>query len=186
MFGLSISSRLSNRLLLALWLPLTPPAWAEEPAAPARAPTAAETVGVPDAAPLAQTFDLRGARVREVIRTTLSTQASSDYRIEPAAELTQQQKLVAALEQDPPMVHKKAATAAPRLPDRPPPCDGFISCGIETLLGLEDFDDETYGRVERNRLMNQGSFNDRSSINASVALPMTNAQAQVAGAPLKP
>jgi hypothetical protein len=62
-------------------------------------------------------------------------------------------------------------TAAPRLPDRPPRCDGFFTCGIETLLGLGDFDDELYGRVERNRLMNQGSFTNSSKINASIPLP---------------
>ncbi len=107
--------------------------------------------------------------MRNVIRAAASTQMATDYRVEPSKPDRAEPDLAAALREDKPKVVRKEP--APRLPERPPPCDGFWSCGLETLLGLEDFDDEVYARVQRDRLMNQGSFTDSSKINASVGLP---------------
>ncbi|HUQ11008.1 MAG TPA: hypothetical protein VM146_11895 [Steroidobacteraceae bacterium] len=169
----------------ALLLPLTLTAWATEPSSTPE-PTEATDVGSARAASRANAFDLRGANVRDIVRSAAATQSASDYRIEPPkTQPRTDAELAALLRQEKPAVERKPPSK-PRLPDRPPPCDGFVSCGVETLLGLGDTDEESYGRVERNRLMNQGSFTDRSSINASVPLPMSPAEAQEAGAPHKP
>lgn len=143
--------------------------------------------------PAATVFDLRSATVRDVVRQSAS-QVVSTYRPDSAIParsdtprpdpLHSEARIAAALRVGAPKV--TTPRPAPRLPQRPPPCDGFISCGIESLLGLEDFDDESYGRVERNRLMNQGSFMDSSRIHSSITLPMAPAETQRAGAPHRP
>lgn len=130
---------------------------------------ATDTLAKPESDRPAPGFELRSESVRTVIRTAASTQMATDYRVETSKPVRVQPDIAAALRQDKPQVVRKESV--PRLPERPPPCDGFWSCGLETLLGLEDFDDEVYARVQRDRLMNQGSFTDSSKINASVALP---------------
>ena len=128
-------------------------------------------------------FDLRSESVRNVLKATAATQASYEHRIETAPR---EKPDLAAVLRERPEPPAKRETTKPRLPDRPPPCDGFFSCGLEVLLGLEDFDDELYGRVERQRLMNQGSFTDSSKINASVGLPISSSAARAASGPLQP
>lgn len=172
--------------LCALLLPLTMMAGAAEPSR-AGAPSAAERIEEPAATtPLAQSFDLRGANVRQVLRAAAATQANYDFRVEPEKALGAGAALDAALRTPYPPAKKKKPAAKPQLPRRPPSCDGPISCGVETLLGLGDADDELYARVERNRLMNQGSFTDKSGFNASIALPRSQREAREAGAPIRP
>jgi hypothetical protein len=170
-----------------LLLPLTMMTGAAEPTRTS-VPTAAErVVGGPAATTsLAQAFDLRGANVQQVLRAAASTQANYDYRIETEKTPSADAVLEAALRTPYPTLKKKKPAAKPRVPSRPPSCDGPISCGVETLLGLGDFDEELYGRVERNRLMNQGSFTDRSKIDASIQMPMSQQEMQSAGRPLRP
>lgn len=153
-------------------LALTVGAWAADPAA-----TAAQA-GPDQTAPL-PTFDLKSESVRNLVRAAADTQSNSNYRVETAPR---QKPDLAAILRQPAESRPKRETPKPQLPDRPPPCDGFISCGIETLLGLEDFDDAVYDRVARHRLMNQGSFTDSSKINASVGMPNPSAGAS-AGPP---
>lgn len=146
----------------ALLLPLM--AVAAEPAQPAQSVVPGNPEAPIPASPnLAQTFDLRSSAVREVVRATASTQASADVRFEPVKR--DKPDLAEALRVERPA---KRREAAPRLPDRPPPCDGFFSCGLETLLGHNDndFDDEQYARQQKNVLMNQGSFTDKSNCDA--------------------
>lgn len=144
-------------------------------------PTPSAVQAMPDQLAPSIGFDLKSESVRNLVRAAAATQSGSNYRIEPAPR--QKQDLAAILRERPasPPPREKAR---PRLPERPPPCDGFISCGIESLLGLEDFDDELYDRVARHRLMNQGSFTDSSKINASVGMP--NPSAGSSAGPLRP
>lgn len=134
--------------------------------------------------PVPPGFDFRSEAVRKLVQATAATQSNTDYRIEASKPSGTQKDLTEALRRPGPPVVKEEPPE-PRLPERPPPCDGFWSCGIEALLGLEDFDDEVYGRVERHRLMNQGSFTDSSKIHQSVSLPVP-AGAQDDTGPLRP
>ncbi len=105
--------------------------------------------------------------MRNVVRATASTQSGTFNRIEPAPRA--KPTLAEPLTQEYPPAPPPRREATPRLPGPPPSCDGFFSCGIETLLGLHDHDFEDqqeYERQERNRLMNQGSFTDKSGCEA--------------------
>lgn len=177
---------LSRKWIGALLLPLTVTAWAAESQTSASTPTAAEPASAEHAAATSRAgaFDLRGAKLREIVRAAASTQMGSDYSVEPAKPVDTDALLAQTLRQDREAPKKKPAK--PRLPDCPPPCDGLISCGLDTLLGLDDFDEQLYAQAESNRLMYQGSFTDRSSINAGVSLPLSHAAVQVAGALLRP
>jgi hypothetical protein len=174
-----------RKWLVALLLPLTLTAAAAEPTADASVPTAVEhQPGEPDRTD-APAFDFRSTNVREIVRATAATQASSDYRVESAPRA--KPDLVAALKQNRPAPRKPKR--APRLPGPPPSCDGFISCGVETLLGLNDSDDQyeyeqLYARVNRDRLMRQGAFTSWNDVEATVTLPMSPGEASKAGAPL--
>ena len=160
-------------------LALVTSSWAAEPPTNAGAEARIE-----QDQPVPPGFDLRSEAVRKLVRVTASTQANIDYRIEDSKPSSTQKGLTEALRRPgPPVVEEEPP--APRLPERPPRCDGFWSCGIEALLGVEDYDDEVYGRVLRNRLMNQGSFTDSSKIHQSVALPVSPG-AQGDTGPLRP
>jgi hypothetical protein len=168
----------------ALLLSSTLTAGAAEPSSTS-APAAAESADAATAAaPLARSLDLRGADVRAVVRATASTQAAIDYHIERAAPPERTDAELATTLKTPVVAEKRPYKVL--LPVRPAKCDGFVSCGIETLLGLEDFDDNTYGRVQRHRLMNEGSFMDKSSINASVPMPKTPEETQEATRQVRP
>jgi hypothetical protein len=158
-------------------LALVTSGWAAEPA-----PDVGATVE--QGQPEPPGFDLRSESVRKLVQATAATQANTEYRIETTKPPRTQADLIEALRrQGPPVV--KEEPPAPRLPERPPPCDGFWSCGIEALLGVKDYDDEVYGRVMRHRLMNQGSFTDSSKIHQSVPLPVSPG-AQGDTGPLRP
>jgi hypothetical protein len=158
-------------------LALVTSGWAAEPAPDAGAKLEHDQPEPPG-------FDLRSESVRKLVQATASTQANTDYRIEDSRPSPTQKDLTEGLRrQSPPVV--KEEPPLPRLPERPPRCDGFWSCGIEALLGVEDYDDEVYGRVLRNRLMNQGSFTDSSKIHQSVSLPVSSG-AQGDTGPLRP
>jgi hypothetical protein len=143
---------------------------AAEPAPTALAPAPTRDDAAKAAStPLRTAFDLRGSAVRELVRVTAARQSDTGYRIESTAPA--KQDLAEALKQERPAPRRPTK---PRLPDRRPGCDGFLSCGIETLLGLHDDDgevDEEYGRRERHRLMNEGSFTDKSACEACQAPP---------------
>ena len=159
-------------------------AGAAEPQPSANAAPATDIPARPDTTvSAAPGFDLRSPAVRDIVRSTAATQGGTGYRLEVSRPSRTDADIAASLREERPVVAKPAA---PRLPDRPPPCDGFWSCGIETLLGLEDFDDETYARVQRDRLMNQGSFTDSRKINSGVLLPPSAGEMQSAGAPHRP
>lgn len=132
---------MARKLLLTgiLLLPLGSMAWATEPPAPA-APNKP-----------AASFDLKSAAVQNILRATVATQVSTTYRVEP--ESREKPDLAASLRVDRPV---PAKPDEPRLPERTR-CNGFLSCGVETLLGLTD-DEELYARRFRERLMNQGSI----------------------------
>ena len=164
-------------------LALVTSGWASEPTPNAGA-DADTDARIEQDQPVPPGFDLRSEAVRKLVQATASTQANTDYRIEDSKPSPTQKDLSESLRrQRPPVV--KEEPPQPRLPERPPPCDGFWSCGIEALLGVEDYDDEVYGRVLRNRLMNQGSFTDSSKIHQSVSLPVSPG-AQGDTGPLRP
>jgi hypothetical protein len=178
------NSRFPRKWLGALLLPLAVTAGGTEPAPGVSAAAPVESSpGEPATTAAAEAFDLHGENLRRIIRATASTQASSGYRIEAREPPSTQARLAEAVRQDLPAVKKQAPN--PRLPDRPPPCDSFFSCAIDTLLGIDDFDDALYNRVERDRLMKQGSFTN-SNPNAAIALPMSPAEMREAGAPVRP
>jgi hypothetical protein len=97
-------------------------------------------------------FDLKSEAVQKILRSTVATQTSTTYRVEPRRH--EKPDLAEALNVDRPA---PVRAAEPRLPERPKECQGFLSCGIETLLGATD-DEEEYARQLRHRLMNQGSI----------------------------
>jgi hypothetical protein len=122
-----------------LMLSLGSMAWAKDPPAPA----------TPKPTP---SFDLKSEAVQKILRATVATQASTTYRVEPLRR--EKPDLAAVLNADRPAPVKPDE---PRLPERAAACQGFVSCGIETLLGGTD-DEEEYARQLRHRLMNQGSI----------------------------
>ena len=95
-------------------------------------------------------FDLKSEAVQNVLRATVATQTSTTYRVEP---LRHEPDPAEALKADRPA---PAKPDEPRLPERTE-CQGLLSCGIATLLGGTD-DEEEYARQLRDRLMNQGSI----------------------------
>jgi hypothetical protein len=97
-------------------------------------------------------FDLKSEGVQKILRATVATQTSTTHRVEP--QRREKPDLAEALNADRPAPVKPDE---PRLPERAPECQGFVSCGIETLLGGTD-DEEEYARQLRHRLMNQGSI----------------------------
>ena len=128
---------------LGLVLPLVAlSALAAEPAVQADAAVPASRTHDPQTpSSLAETFDLHGANVRKIVRDTASSQGDSNYRIDvPAPRI---KPTLAEL-----MVSKgtegaKLTSTTPRLPEKTE-CDGFWSCGVESLLGLDE-DERQYG-----------------------------------------
>lgn len=179
---------MSTRAFLTMALLLLPSMLPAAEPAPGEAPPVTQNESSDSGTrPLAQAFDLRGGAARNVIRTTAATQSNTDFRVAPAARL--KPDLAAALKVEHPVPRPEPL---PRLPQRPQPCNGFWSCGLETLLGLpdHDFEDEqAYARQERHRLMNQGSFTDKSGCEACSSpmdpnLKLRDPDGQ--GAPIRP
>ena len=168
----------------ALLLSLTLTAEAAEPRASASAPTAVEPGASARTDPQTLAFDLHGANVREVVRATAASQASYDHRVEPPQRAPRD--LAAALRQERSTPVAKPSAPKPRPPDPQPSCADFIACAVMAVLKLDDDayeDDQLHQRVNRDRLMNQGAFTSWGKSDA-IHLPMTSAEAAVAGAPL--
>jgi len=91
--------------------------------------------------------------MQNILRAAVATQASTTYHAEPVRR--EKPDLAEALRVDRPAPPKPDE---PRLPERTQ-CNGFLSCGLETVLGLAD-DADLYARQPRDRLMHQGSITD--------------------------
>jgi hypothetical protein len=118
----------------ALLLPLAMMAGAAESDRTNATPAAERVDGGPAATTaLAQAFDLRAAKVQQVLRAAAATQANHDFRIEPQKSQIADEVLEATLRTPYPPAKKRKPAPKPRLPSRPPSCDGPISCGVEAL-----------------------------------------------------
>jgi hypothetical protein len=118
---------------------LTACAWAAEPAPSGTVSAPAKTVP--------PSFDLNSDAVRKVVRATAATQSSSDYRID--APRREEPDPAGALRENPEKPRREVPE--PRLPEYVR-CDGFLTCGLRTLLGGDDSWDWRHERFRDPRI----------------------------------